>query len=104
MFRGFRIDRACLLVTAGMVLLGSVFSVMAGNKEMVDEAVQELDELNKQAVEQLPERPKDGKIDLKADVTYQDGSPTFDIYDKHVTPEKTETIPLDQEYTIDLKQ
>ena len=99
----FGIDRRFFLAMGGVVLFGSIYSAMAGNKEMVEEAVQELDTLNKQAIEQLPEIPRDGIIDLKADVTYQDGSPIFDIYDEHVTPEKIEDIPLNQEYTIDLQ-
>ena len=41
----------------------------AGNLEMVEERTEELDELNRQAVNQIPEElPEDGQIELKADL------------------------------------
>lgn len=103
MSRVFRVEHLCLLALTGAVFVGSVMFAIAGNKEMVKETVQELDELNIQAVEQIPDLPKDGTVNLKADVTYENGAPIFDIYEEHVTPEKVEDIPLDQDYTIDLQ-
>lgn len=100
MARGFGIDRRFFFAVAGVFFFGSVFAVMAGNEEMVEDAVQELDKLNKQAVNQLPELPKDGKIDLKAGVTYENGSPIFDIFEQHTISEKSEIIHLDQGYSI----
>ncbi len=104
MTKGFGIDRRFFFAVAGVCFFGSVFSVMAGNEKMVEDAVQELDKLNKQAVNQLPEHPKDGKIDLKAGVTYQDGSPIFDIFEQHTisenSSEKSESIHLDQGYSL----
>ncbi len=101
MARKFPFSLILLLATVGSFLVGSLFLTMAGNKEMVDESIQELDQLNKQAVQQLPDLPQDGQVNLKAGVTYKDGSPIFDIKEQHVTSEKTETIHLDHEYTID---
>ncbi len=65
---------------------------LAGNEQMVEEAVADLDELNKQAVEQIPDLPADGQIDIKANVTYKKDSPVFDIYYKNVAGEKEETL------------
>ncbi len=98
-----RIESLCWLAVTGVALVGSAMFAIAGNKEMVEETVQELDELNIQAVEQVPDLPKDGTVNLKAGVTYENGAPIFDIYEEHVTPEKVEDIPLDQKYTIDLQ-
>ena len=103
MSRVVRVEHLCLLALTGAVFVGSVMFAVAGNKQIVDQTIQELDELNKQAVEQLPDLPKDGTVNLKADVTYENGTPIFDIYEEHVTPEKVEDIPLDQEYIIDLQ-
>lgn len=66
-----------------VVCLFAVFSVAlstAGNKEMVDNRVQEMDDLNKQMVGQIPNLPKDGKVDAKARVTNEGGSIIFDVY------------------------
>ncbi len=103
MSRVARVEYLSLLAVTGAVLVGFVMLAMAGNKEMVEETVQELDELNIQAVEQITDLPKDGTVNLKAGVTYENSAPIFDIYEEHVTPEKVEDIPLDQEYTIDLQ-
>ena len=39
-----------------------------------------MDDLNKQMVGQIPNLPKDGKVDAKARVTNEGGSIIFDIY------------------------
>ena len=38
----------------------------AGNKEIVEEQIEELDDLNKEVVEQIPDIPENGKIKLKS--------------------------------------
>ena len=43
----------------------AVSLAIAGNQKMVEQRVQELDELNKSALEFVPDKPKDGKIILK---------------------------------------
>lgn len=62
----------------------------AGNKEMVEKRVQELDTLNKQVVQTIPELPKDGEIFLKARVR-QTGAQQIEIMEKSATV-KEETI------------
>ncbi len=88
-----------LSLTIGLSFAGLSLG-SAGNKEIVEDSIQELDTLNKQAVQQLPELPQSGTVDLKAGVTYQDGAPTFDIFKEHIIPDKTEDIHLDQGYSI----
>lgn len=47
---------------------------------MVEDRTQEMDDLNKQMVGQIPDLPKNGKIDAKARVTNEGGRIIFDIY------------------------
>jgi hypothetical protein len=78
------------LIVGGVLYCYSV--PLAGNKEMVEQNVQELDELNKQAVKQIPDLPRSGKVKMKADVTYEKDSPVFDIRYKEITGEKEGAI------------
>jgi hypothetical protein len=63
-----------------LFLIFSVASSTAGNKDMVENRTQEMDELNKQMVGQIPNLPKDGKVDAKARVTNEGGGIIFDVY------------------------
>lgn len=84
----------CILCSAfSSVLFCS--AAPAGNRELVEDRVQELDELNKQAVRQVPDMPKDGRIEIKAKAIPQKEGFTFEIYEKKITPAtpvKEETI------------
>lgn len=84
----------------GLVCIPALSS--AGNREMIEDTVQELDELNKQAVSQIPDLPKDGKVYMKANVTYdKEGSPIFDIYYKEISsPVKEEGIELERNQQV----
>lgn len=79
-----------------ILLLGGVlycYSLsLAGNKQMVEQSVEKLDELNRQAVKQIPDLPESGQVKIKADVTYEKDSPVFDIRYKEITSEKEESI------------
>ncbi len=75
----------CIVFLTGLFLTCSYALSLAGNKEMVEETVQELDDLNKQAVQQIPDLPEDGSVDMKANVTYEKKKPVFDIYYKQTT-------------------
>lgn len=84
-------SRIRLLLFAGCFLF-SLFTVSwAGNKAMVEERTRELDELNKQAVEQIPNLPQDGTVELKAKVKHREGKIHFDIYHQKVYDEKENT-------------
>lgn len=57
---------------------------------MVDERIQEMDDLNKQMVRQIPDLPRDGKVDVKAKVSSESGKINFEIYQiKSVAKEAT---------------
>jgi hypothetical protein len=80
-----------VILLLGGVLCCSSLS-LAGNKQMVEKSVEELDELNRQAVQQIPDLPESGQVKIKADVTYEKDSPVFDIRYKEVTGEKEGTL------------
>ncbi len=71
-----------VFILLAVFVAGSYTFSWAGNKQMVEKTVEELDELNKEAVQQIPDLPKDGKVDMKARVTYEKKKPVFDIYYK----------------------
>lgn len=66
----------------------------AGNEEIVEERVQELDELNKEIIEQLPDVPEDGKIKLKAGVIQKDGEVDFTIIQKEIDAVETKNSTI----------
>jgi len=78
----------CLL---SVCLIACFFSPSyAGNKDMVDERIQEMDDLNKQMVKQIPGLPKDGQVDAKAKVSSESGKMNFEVYQvKSVVKEAT---------------
>lgn len=80
-----------VFILLAVFIAGSYTFSWAGNKQMVEKTVEELDDLNKQAVQQIPDLPKDGTVDMKARVTYEKKKPVFDIYYKKTT-EKDESI------------
>jgi len=85
-----------LIIALFTLLLTSGHSpVWAGNKEMVEKEVQDLDHLNKEALKNIPDIPEDGRIEIKADVTYEKDSPLFHIYEKNIISEKEENIKFD---------
>lgn len=76
----------------------------AGNKEMVEEAVKELDELSKKAVQQISELPSNGKAELEATVTYQNGQPVFDFTPTRTPSEKLQEIHFNEGHKIDSEE
>lgn len=70
-----------------LLLLGAhiVFSpAWAGNSEMVNKSIEELDTLNKEAVSQIEELPARGKVELKAKVSTRGGKRVVKIIDKKI--------------------
>lgn len=57
----------------------------AGNRAMVEQNTKELDEINKQAVGEISDLPKDGTVKIKAKAKYREGIIQFNIYDKKVS-------------------
>lgn len=73
----------------------------AGNKEMVEKEVQELDRLNKRIVEKLPEMPKNGVIDLKARVYEKNGEYEVEILEEKVLPYKKGSLDFETSDTVE---
>lgn len=92
-----------LLVVIGLIQVIVCFPATAGNQDMVEKNVEELDELNKAAVRQIPDLPKNGKVELEADVSYKGGKPIFDIYYKKITTEKEQDIHFNKGNTTNKK-
>lgn len=65
----------------------------AGNNEMVNKKVEELDKINKEALSQINDIPSQGKIDFKANVSVRDGKQLIEIIEKNIAlrPEGTKT-------------
>jgi hypothetical protein len=62
----------------------------AGNRAMVEQGTKELDEINKQALGQISDLPKDGTVKIKAKAKYKEGVIQFDVYDKKVVSDTEE--------------
>ncbi|MEA2083524.1 MAG: hypothetical protein U9O82_04645 [Thermodesulfobacteriota bacterium] len=73
-------------LTAGVSLFVSVSVASAGNKEMVEKTVNELDSLNREVMQQLPGLPRDGHIHIKAGITQSGIKRRIDIIYKEITP------------------
>ena len=78
-----------------LISTGFVSLAWAGNKAMVEQRTKELDEINKQAVGQLSDLPKDGTVEIKAKASYSEGTLQFDVYDKKVSGVEEKEIQLD---------
>lgn len=61
----------------------------AGNREMVENRVDELDKLNKEAVKQIAGQPESGKVNIKLRVIPEKDGYRFEPVDK----EKTSSVP-----------
>ena len=75
-----------LALTAGVSLFVSVSVALAGNKEMVEKSVSELDSLNREVIQQIPELPRDGHIRIKAGITQTGIKRGINITYKEITP------------------
>ena len=95
-----RIKRIFILFLPGIFLVCLNALSLAGNKQIVEETVQEMDELNKQAVQQIPDIPEKGRVDIKANITYEREKPVFDIYYKKITTEKDSEIKFNNNQQI----
>lgn len=77
-----------------VVFLLSAFSPVApaGNKDMVEKRVDELDKLNKEAVNQIAGRPGNGIINIKVRAIPGKDGYRFEPIDKETTSSMPETI------------
>ena len=61
----------------------------AGNKKLIEDEVKELDKLNKQAIDQISDLPKDGHIDFKANVSSQGEVQTYEFIEIEIEIDNT---------------
>ncbi len=66
----------------------------AGNEEIIEERIEELDSLNKEAIEQVPDIPENGKINLKATVIQKDGTVDLTILQKEIEAVETKSSAI----------
>ena len=76
----------------------------AGNARMVKQSVSRLDTMNKEAVQGIPDLPKNGTVALKARAFYQRETLRFDIEDITVTSaDETSDLFIDHQTGKDTK-
>ncbi len=80
--------RYCLSLSSFLALCFLLLpAAEAGNRGLIERRVGELDTLNKRVLEQVPERPRDGGILLKAHVHEQvDGNLDVRFYSREYSP------------------
>jgi hypothetical protein len=78
----------------GMLLVSCSLGI-AGNSEMIEERVEELDRMNKKALEQIPDLPRDGKISLEAEGIQRGDDIQIEVKRYKVAPLEEGTIELD---------
>jgi len=77
-----RIASALLTLTA--LTASPPAPAIAANLDMVEKNVEELDRVNREAVGQLPNLPRDGTVDFKAHVTMDGEKPRIRIEEKSI--------------------
>lgn len=73
------------------VITASSF-LWAGNREMVEKRVDELDKLNKEAVNRIAGQPESGKINIKVRVIPEKDGYRFEAVDKETTSSMPDTF------------
>ncbi len=64
---------------------------------MVEKNIQELDRLNKKTVSQLPELPRDGEVEIEADIQYEKGEPFISVLHKKIDTHYSENSTRQQD-------
>ncbi len=66
----------------------------AGNEDIIEERIEELDALNKEVIEQVPGVPENGKINLKAGIIQKEGTVDFTILQKEIDAIETKNSTI----------
>jgi hypothetical protein len=82
-----------ILVAILCLVVGATSPTWAGNKKMVEDRTRELDTLNKKAVEQLPDLPENGQVELEAVGTYKGEDVEFEVINHQITAGSEDKIP-----------
>ncbi len=72
-------------LVAVVLILAPGAGPWAGNEKIIVDRTREMEELNKQAVEQVPDIPADGTVHIKADGVVRDGEIQFTIREHSTT-------------------
>ena len=86
------INLPVIMCVFALVLIDSLS--WAGNEEIIEEQIQKLDALNKEAVEQVPGIPENGKINLKAHVIQMEGAVDITILQKKIEAIETKNATI----------
>ena len=70
------------------IIISTCSWALAGNQEMIESRTQELDKLNKEIIEQIPDLPQNAKISIKATIKPHAKGYRFDIDEKKISPIK----------------
>ena len=76
------------LITGCLFL--SVSSAFSGNKEMVEKNVRELDSLNQEVMQQIPELPGNANVHVKARIKQTETENQIDIFHTEIFPMQSE--------------
>ena len=93
--RIFIINNICLICFLALTLFCSIS--WAGNKKLIQQRVQELEELNRSVLHRIPGMPRYGHIILKVKVLSKESTMDFNILQREVTVTETkiDTVNLD---------
>jgi hypothetical protein len=76
-----------VFTTTGFVILALTGRVvLAGNEPMIERNIQELDQINRQAVGGIEGLPKNGTVELKANVKMDGDKAVVEIVEKKIEP------------------
>jgi hypothetical protein len=87
--------------TRNLLVIKCVFALVitcsltwAGNEEVIEERIEELDALNKEVIKQVPGVPENGKINLKAGIIQKDGTVDLTILQKEIDAIETKSSTI----------
>lgn len=85
------------LVILGTALLTCAFcqTTLAQNRNLVEKSVENLDKINREALKQVPDKPRDGTIRIKGKGSQRGDDIKIDIERYEVAPVQEGSIQLD---------
>lgn len=78
--------KAMTCITGFFFVITASSLLWAGNREMVEKRVDELDKLNKEAMSRIAGQPENGKINIKVRVIPEKDGYRFEAVDKETIP------------------
>jgi len=84
--------KAMKCITGIFFVITASSLLWAGNREMIEKRVGELDKLNKEAVNRIAGQPESGKINIKVRVIPEKDGYRFEAVDKETTSSMPDTL------------